>query len=86
MVHSDAAADSLWAQDWQKLRRRMKAGEEDALMVVWGDEADTATAVEEIVNLARQATIGVPSDTRQPLKDGTTGFERVLPGPDRMYQ
>lgn len=85
MVHSDAAADSLWAQDWQKLRRRMKAGEEDALMVVWGDEADTATAVEEIVDLARQATIGVPGDTRQPLKDGTTGFERVLPGPDRMY-
>jgi len=27
----------------------------------------------------------VPNETRKSLKDGTTIFERVLPGPDRMY-
>jgi len=28
---------------------------------------------------------GVPNETRKGLPDGTTLFERVLPGPDRMY-
>jgi glutamyl-tRNA(Gln) amidotransferase subunit E len=29
--------------------------------------------------------VGVPSDTRQALRGGTNGFERVLPGAERMY-
>ena len=28
---------------------------------------------------------GVPRETRQAFPDGSTGFERILPGPDRMY-
>ena len=85
IVHSDAASESLWPQDWQKLRKRMKAQENDALILVWGDDRDVTTASDEILIRAREATIGVPSDTRQPLKDGTNGFERVLPGAERMY-
>jgi len=27
----------------------------------------------------------VPNETRQPFADGSTDFERILPGPDRMY-
>jgi Glu-tRNA(Gln) amidotransferase subunit E-like FAD-binding protein len=27
----------------------------------------------------------VPSETRQAFRDGRTGFERILPGPERMY-
>ncbi|MCH8823940.1 MAG: Glu-tRNA(Gln) amidotransferase subunit GatE [Planctomycetes bacterium] len=85
IVHSDAAAESLWPQDWLKIRKRMKATENDALILVWGNDQDLDTACEEILIRAREATVGVPSDTRQPLKDGTNGFERVLPGADRMY-
>ena len=85
MAHSDTASESLDGKDWQKLRRKMKASYEDALILVCGDEADTRCAAEEIAIRAKEATIGVPSDTRQAFKDGTTGFERVLPGADRMY-
>lgn len=85
IVHSDTAAETLSARDWQQLRRRVKAGTGDALVLVWGDERDTHTACEEIAIRAREATQGIPSDTRQAHKDGTTGFERVLPGPERMY-
>jgi len=85
IVHSDTASESLHGKDWQKLRRKMKTNHDDALILVWGDEADTCCAAEEIAIRAREATIGIPSDTRQGLKDGTTGFERVLPGADRMY-
>ena len=28
---------------------------------------------------------GIPNETRQPFEDGSTDFERILPGPDRMY-
>jgi glutamyl-tRNA(Gln) amidotransferase subunit E len=63
----------------------MRAEHGDALILVWGSEADTETACQEIAIRAREATEGIPSDTRQALKDGTNGFERVLPGADRMY-
>ena len=42
-------------------------------------------ASKEIIIRAKEATIGVPSETRQALRDGTNGFERILPGADRMY-
>ena len=35
----------------------------------------------EIVERANEARVGVPNETRQALPDGTTGFERILPGP-----
>ena len=85
IVHSDTASESLYGKDWQKLRRKMKANHDDALILVWGDESDVRCAADEIAIRAKEATIGVPSDTRQGLKDGTNGFERVLPGADRMY-
>lgn len=85
IVHSDTASDLLTVRDWKELRRRTQAAEQDALILVWGSEEDTQCACGEIVLRAREATQGIPSDTRQALKDGTTGFERVLPGAERMY-
>jgi glutamyl-tRNA(Gln) amidotransferase subunit E len=55
------------------------------VVVVWGNREDAATGAQEIIIRAREATVGVPSETRQALLDGTNGFERILPGPDRMY-
>jgi len=57
----------------------------DVIILVWGDEADVKTAVKEIRIRAKEATIGVPSETRQVFTDGTNDFERILPGPNRMY-
>jgi len=55
------------------------------LIVVWGPEADTVTAFEEVHKRLVDALDGVPHETRQPFADGHTDFERILPGPDRMY-
>jgi len=85
MVHSGTAAESIPARDWKQLRRKTGAKANDALMLVWGDQRDAETACSEIALRAREATEGVPNDTRQAFKDGTNGFERVLPGADRMY-
>ena len=85
IAHSDSASESLRGGGWQKLRKRFKAGPDDALVLVWGSEDDVRCACEEIIIRAREATAGIPSDTRQALKDGTNGFERILPGAERMY-
>lgn len=85
IVHSDTASDLLTVRDWKALRRRTHAESNDALVLVWGAEEDARTACDEITIRAREATVGIPSDTRQAFKDGTTGFERVLPGAERMY-
>ena len=44
-----------------------------------------ATALETIEERCRIAMDGIPNETRKAFPDGTTIFERVLPGPDRMY-
>lgn len=67
------------------LARALGAGSEDAVVVVWAPRDDAATAAREILIRAREALEGVPAETRQAFADGTTGFERILPGPDRMY-
>ncbi len=67
------------------VRERLGCRDEDAVVVVWGPADDTATAVSEIRLRYADATQGVPNETRQPFPDGSTDFERILPGPDRMY-
>lgn len=58
---------------------------EDAALLFTGPEEDLATAASEICIRIREAFRGIPSETRQGLQDGTTDFERILPGADRMY-
>ena len=85
IVHSDAASETLSAEEWKTIRHRVKAGPEDALVFVWGGKEDAQSACNEVALRAKEATEGVPRETRQALRDGTTGFERILPGPERMY-
>jgi glutamyl-tRNA(Gln) amidotransferase subunit E len=85
IVHSDSSAETLSSPKWEAVRKAVKAASDDTVVVVWGSPEDVKTGAQEIVIRAREATVGVPSETRQALKDGTNGFERILPGPDRMY-
>lgn len=85
MAHDHDPASPVRDTTWQRLRQALHAGSEDALVLVWGPAQDVATAVEDVVGRCREALVGVPSETRQPRPDGTTGFERILPGPERMY-
>jgi len=85
IAHSDSPAESLSSSEWRMVKRALGAGEADAAVVVWGPEEDARLGAQEIVLRAKEATIGIPSETRQALGDGTNGFERILPGPDRMY-
>lgn len=85
IIHSDSLGDTITSSEWQKIRKTVGASDDDSLVLVWGDETDAKTGANEIIIRAREATEGIPSETRQALRDGTNGFERILPGPDRMY-
>lgn len=85
IIHSDSKGDNISSAEWSNIKKYVNATDNDSLVLVWGNEQDTETAVKEINIRAKEATIGVPSETRQALRDGTNGFERILPGADRMY-
>ena len=57
----------------------------DAIIITWGSVADVNMALSEIKIRAIEASEGVPNETRQHIGSGITDFERILPGPDRMY-
>jgi len=89
----DQAPILLHSEDWpagaetelEALREVLGCHSGDSLVVVWGAQEDTLTAAEEIRLRYADAIDGVPHETRQPFADGSTDFERILPGPDRMY-
>jgi len=85
MIDSDRHRGDLPGGVWNKIRKSLHARPEDAIVVLWGTLEDLLTAIWELLDRAREALKGVPSETRQPFPDGTTGFERILPGPERMY-
>jgi len=71
--------------EWDKITKACGVPDTVPVLVVWGRQQDVETAAREIAIRARDATAGVPNETRQALDDGTDGFERILPGADRMY-
>ncbi len=85
LIHSDISDYGLDPRQWRSLSKHLKADSGDALIVVWAHDDDASTAVGELFLRAQDALKGVPAETRQAYRDSTTGFERILPGPDRMY-
>jgi glutamyl-tRNA(Gln) amidotransferase subunit E len=77
--------DALSNREWRAIRKKLRARAEDGVVVIWGKKDDIQTAFEEIELRALEGTLGIPPETRQVLAAGYTDFERILPGPDRMY-
>lgn len=85
MTHSESLESLISANEWTSIYSELNSTSEDAQIIFWGSNEDIKTAIETIEERCRLAFQGVPNETRKSLPDGTTVFERVLPGPDRMY-
>jgi glutamyl-tRNA(Gln) amidotransferase subunit E len=85
MTHTDDSDGLVGDAGWREIRTAVDADPGDAVVLVWASANDAETAAREVMIRAREALVGIPSETRQAHDDGTTGFERILPGPDRMY-
>jgi len=85
LTHSGSEDAGLDPRRWKEMAGLLGANDEDAIVLIWAEEQDAATAAREVIARAAEAIDGIPAETRQAFPDGTTGFERILPGPDRMY-
>jgi glutamyl-tRNA(Gln) amidotransferase subunit E len=85
MTHSETLEEMLTQARWQKIRESLGAEGTDAQVVLWAPEVDIPTALETVEERCQLAFKGVPRESRKSFEDGTTIFERVLPGPNRMY-
>lgn len=72
-------------EDWARIAQMFNASDDDAQMLFWGPEDDINTALDTIAERCLMAFDGIPPETRKSFGNGTTIFERVLPGADRMY-
>jgi len=85
LISSESLDCGLNDKTFDDIKIKLKSKEKDAQLVFWGPEDDIKTALETIEERCKFAFDGIPEETRKALDDGTTIFERVLPGPDRMY-
>ena len=85
MTHSEEIAGGNFNNLFPELAIWLSADAGDAQIILWGPGEDIPTAIETVEERIRLAFAGVPNETRKAFEDGTTMFERVLPGRDRMY-
>ncbi len=85
LVNTHFKEHGLSIREIQALETQFHLKQTDALVLVYGAWDDVQTALEEIQIRAIEATKGVPSETRQVFPTGINDFERILPGPNRMY-
>jgi glutamyl-tRNA(Gln) amidotransferase subunit E len=85
MAHSEELEPEGRVGRWEGLQKVLDAQDQDTQLLIWGPEEDIPTALETIEERCRFAFEGVPRESRKSFANGTTIFERVLPGPNRMY-
>jgi len=85
MIHSEEFEEIISEDKFEQIRKELNSQENDAQIVFWTTDFDLKTAIETIDERCKMAFTEVPKETRKSFKNGTTIFERVLPGADRMY-
>lgn len=72
-------------EDVSLLRAKVGAKDNDAVVMVAAPRTNALSAMNAIVDRARQALIGIPAETRTPLPNATSMYARPRPGAQRMY-
>ncbi|MBI4645989.1 MAG: Glu-tRNA(Gln) amidotransferase GatDE subunit E, partial [Bacteroidia bacterium] len=85
MLHTEQFDKIINDNDMKIIAPLLNIGGNDAQVVIWCSDYDKKTAIETIEERCKLAFECVPNETRKSYENGTTIFERVLPGPDRMY-
>jgi len=86
IVHDEDPSCKLNDEVFEEIYTKTGGGDNDAFLIVFGPSGDIEMAEETIQERCSLALEGVPNETRKSVnREGKTIFERVLPGPDRMY-
>jgi glutamyl-tRNA(Gln) amidotransferase subunit E len=84
-VCSSDLAYGITTSEVQILRKTLEAKDADAVVFVADEPENAIDALKAVVERAREATKGVPEETRAAKPDGTTRYMRPRPGSARMY-
>jgi len=85
MIHSEELEPIISEDELSYVKKILNTKENDAQIITWGSDQDIKTALETIEERCLLVFKGIPNETRKSFRDGTNIFERVLPGPNRMY-
>jgi glutamyl-tRNA(Gln) amidotransferase subunit E len=86
LFHSDELpAYGITTAELDRVRAAVHSGEADAIVLLAGGHENAVEALRAVLERARMAVSGVPSETRGAKPDGTTRFARPRPGAARMY-
>jgi glutamyl-tRNA(Gln) amidotransferase subunit E len=86
IFHSDEMpAYGVTVEEVDELRKMMEVEARDAVVFVADTQENCVDALRAVVERAREALEGVPSETRTAVEDGTTRYMRPRPGAARMY-
>ena len=85
LLHSEMRDSADYPSLAKIVNQALCLGKDDAWICFSGAKEDILTAIETIEERCQMAFEGIPRETRKSLDDGTTLFERVLPGANRMY-
>jgi len=71
-------------EDFEKLKQIFKVGEQDSIILV-GELNDKGKVAEQLLERCKQLLVGLKEETRGTNEDGTTRYNRPLPGAARLY-
>ena len=86
IIHSDEfAKQGISEREEEALRTACGAGKDAALVLLAGPPSTVEKAGLHVLQRLKQATGGVPAETRSATEDGESRFMRPKPGAERMY-
>ena len=86
VFHSDELPNyGINDSDVGNVKKYLKLVDGDGFLIIAGEDSKLDYAIDSIINRIKDATQGVPAETRGATQDGETIFLRPRPGASRMY-
>lgn len=86
IIHSDEDLEKYeLSKEFETLRKRMKAGKGDTLIIAVGEEAYVKRTMDVVCKRINLLAKGVPEEVRRASETGDTEYMRPLPGAARLY-
>ena len=86
VFHSDELPNyGINDSDVDNVKKHLKLVDGDGFLIIAGEDSKLDYAIDSIINRIKDATQGVPAETRGATQDGETIFLRPRPGASRMY-
>lgn len=86
LFHSDELPNyGITQQEVDAVARRLGCDASDAFVIIADSKENATDGLKAVVERAKEATLGVPEETRTANPDGTTSYMRPRPGAARMY-